>query len=53
MPFVNHLHLYLRLGQECLWMVEKLNTTYKDIHKLSKRQDENLMFKQNMTSART
>ncbi len=32
-------------------MVEKLGTTYKDIHKLFKRQDENLVFKQNMTSA--
>ncbi len=36
---------------ECLWIVEKPGTTYKDIHKLSKRQDENLVFKQNMTSA--
>jgi hypothetical protein len=51
MPFASHLHFYLKLGQECLWMVEKLNTTYKDIHKLSKKQNENLMFKQNMTNA--
>jgi hypothetical protein len=31
-------------------MVEKLSIIYKDIHKSSKRQYENLVFKQNMTN---